>query len=122
MQRNIYIAYALWFFSTPIGGGLHRIYCGKFFSGIMQIILFWAGIFSYFFLIGYVFLAFWGIWWLIDTYFTALMVENINKSNKFERDYEEEEKIKRVKDLYEMLQKGAITEAEYQARKEIIFK
>lgn len=122
MQRNIYIAYALWFFSTPIGGGLHRIYSGKFFSGIIQIMLFWVGVFTYIFLIGYVFFAFWGIWWLADAYFTSLMVENINKANKFEKDYEEDEKLRRVKELHEMLEKGAISEAEYQARKDIILK
>ena len=44
MKRNIYIAYALWFFSVLIGGGLHRIYCGKFISGFIQLGLYWIGI------------------------------------------------------------------------------
>ena len=53
MKRNNYIAYALWFLGAfswiaamPIGGGLHRIYCGKFISGFAQIALFWLGSFT----------------------------------------------------------------------------
>ena len=53
MIRNNYIAYGLWFLGgllglvgLPIGGGLHRIYCGKFISGFAQIALYWLGAFT----------------------------------------------------------------------------
>ena len=65
MIRNNYIAYGLWFLGgllglvgLPIGGGLHRIYCGKFISGFAQIALYWLGAFTVWFLVGFVFLLF----------------------------------------------------------------
>ena len=129
MKRNNYIAYALWFLGTfswiaamPIGGGLHRIYCGKFISGFAQIALFWLGSFTLWFLVGFLFWAIWGIWILLDIFFVGIWVEDLNAfaSETEEDDYEQ--RLKKVDALYELYQKGAISKEEFEARKEILMR
>ena len=129
MIRNNYIAYGLWFLGgllglvgLPIGGGLHRIYCGKFISGFAQIALYWLGAFTVWFLVGFVFLLFWGIWWLVDLFFIGLWVEDINGDVGEKNDTEYAEKIRSVEALYELYQKGAISKEEYEARKDILMR
>ena len=129
MIRNNYIAYGLWFLGgllglvgLPIGGGLHRIYCGKFISGFAQIALYWFGAFTVWFLVGFVFLLFWGIWWLADLFFVGLWVEDLNGDVGEKNDTEYAEKIRSVEALYELYQKGAISKEEYEARKDILMR
>lgn len=122
MRRNVYIAYALWFFCATFGAGLHRIYCGKFISGFFQLALFWLGVSTAWILIGWLFLAIWGIWWIIDVFLTGGWVEDINSEINTEKDANYAEKIRSIEALYELYQKGAITKEEYEARKEILMK
>ena len=129
MIRNNYIAYGLWFLGgllglvgLPIGGGLHRIYCGKFISGFAQIALYWLGAFTVWFLVGFVFLLFWGIWWLVDLFFIGLWVEDLNGDVSEAKDADYAEKIRSVEALYELYQKGAISKEEYEARKDILMR
>ena len=129
MIRNNYIAYGLWFLGgllgligLPIGGGLHRIYCGKFISGFAQIALYWLGAFTVWFLVGFVFLLFWGIWWLADLFFVGLWVEDLNGDVSETKDADYAEKIRSVEALYELYQKGAISKEEYEARKDILMR
>lgn len=129
MIRNNYIAYGLWFLGgllgligLPIGGGLHRIYCGKFISGFAQIALYWLGYFTVWFLVGFVFLLFWGIWWLADLFFIGLWVEDLNGDVSETKDADYAEKIRSVEALYELYQKGAISKEEYEARKDILMR
>ena len=129
MIRNNYIAYGLWFLGgllglvgLPIGGGLHRIYCGKFISGFAQIALYWLGAFTVWFLVGFVFLLFWGIWWLADLFFIGLWVEDLNGDVSTQKDNDYAEKIRSVEALYELYQKGAISKEEYEARKDILMR
>ena len=129
MIRNNYIAYGLWFLGgllglvgLPIGGGLHRIYCGKFISGFAQIALYWLGAFTVWFLVGFVFLLFWGIWWLADLFFIGLWVEDLNGDVGEKNDTEYAEKIRSVEALYELYQKGAISKEEYETRKDILMR
>ncbi|MBQ3674907.1 MULTISPECIES: SHOCT domain-containing protein [unclassified Campylobacter] len=129
MIRNNYIAYGLWFLGgllglvgLPIGGGLHRIYCGKFISGFAQIALYWLGAFTVWFLVGFVFLLFWGIWWLVDLFFIGLWVEDLNGDVSETKDADYAEKIRSVEALYELYQKGAISKEEYEARKDILMR
>ena len=129
MIRNNYIAYGLWFLGgllglvgLPIGGGLHRIYCGKFISGFAQIALYWLGAFTVWFLVGFVFLIFWGIWWLVDLFFIGLWVEDLNGDVSETKDADYAEKIRSVEALYELYQKGAISKEEYEARKDILMR
>ncbi|MDA3080065.1 MULTISPECIES: SHOCT domain-containing protein [unclassified Campylobacter] len=129
MIRNNYIAYGLWFLGgllglvgLPIGGGLHRIYCGKFISGFAQIALYWLGAFTVWFLVGFVFLLFWGIWWLVDLFFIGLWVEDLNGDVSETKDADYAEKIRSVEALYELYQKGAISKEEYEVRKDILMR
>ena len=129
MIRNNYIAYGLWFLGgllglvgLSIGGGLHRIYCGKFISGFAQIALYWLGAFTVWFLVGFVFLLFWGIWWLVDLFFIGLWVEDLNGDVSETKDADYAEKIRSVEALYELYQKGAISKEEYEARKDILMR
>ena len=129
MIRNNYIAYGLWFLGgllglvgLPIGGGLHRIYCGKFISGFAQIALYWLGAFTVWFLVGFVFLLFWGIWWLVDLFFIGLWVEDLNGDVSEIKDADYAEKIRSVEALYELYQKGAISKEEYETRKDILMR
>ena len=129
MIRNNYVAYGLWFLGgllgligLPIGGGLHRIYCGKFISGFAQIALYWLGAFTVWFLVGFVFLLFWGIWWLVDLFFIGLWVEDLNGDVSETKDADYAEKIRSVEALYELYQKGAISKEEYETRKDILMR
>lgn len=122
MGKNVYIAYALWFLLAPIGSGFHRIYCGKFVSGFLQLGLFWLGQITVGILIGWVFLFIWALWWIADVFLTASMVESANLDSTYEKEMINRSKIKQVEELYELLQKGAISQAEYEARKEIIMR
>lgn len=122
MVRNVYIAYALWFFLAPIGSGFHRIYCGKFVSGFLMLGLYWLGQITMWLLIGFGFLAIWAIWWIADVFLTQSMVENANKSITTEQNISNEQKIKNVEALYELYKSGAISEAEYEVRKDIIMR
>ena len=109
MIRNNYIAYGLWFLGgllglvgLPIGGGLHRIYCGKFISGFAQIALYWLGAFTVWFLVGFVFLLFWGIWWLADLFFVGLWVEDLNGDvgEKNDTEYRQEKNFGAANGIY----------------------
>ena len=129
LKRNNYIAYALWFAGAfswavglPIGGGLHRIYCGKFVSGFAQIGLYWAGIFTLYFLLGLVILPIWLLWVLFDLFFVGIWVEDINEEagEGVAEDYSQ--RLKKVEALYELFQKGAISKEEFEARKDILMR
>lgn len=126
MQKNIYIAYALWFFSAPIGGGLHRIYCGKFLSGFLQLAMYWLGVITYATIIGIIIAVpiwiIWIIWWLSDVYFTGVLIEKNSILDSVNKNLSQEETIKNIEALYELYQKGAISKEEYEARKEILMR
>lgn len=126
MQKNIYIAYALWFFSAPIGGGLHRIYCGKFLSGLLQLAMYWLGVITYATIIGIIIAIpiwiIWTIWWLSDVYFTGILIEKNTILDSVNKNLSQEETIKNIEALYELYQKGAISKEEYEARKEILMR
>jgi len=121
MGKNPYIAYGLLIVSALfIGGGLHRIYCKRFATGFAQIGLFWLGQFTMIFLIGFVFLAVWGIWILFDIFLTDSMVAKFSdESLKTER-ARIETNLSNLENLFAQFQKGEISENEYRARKEII--
>lgn len=114
----MFIAYALWFF---LGGfGAHRIYCGKFFSGLAQLLLFWGGWATAWLIVGWVPLAIWGVWWLFDAFLTAEMVNKVNAISVAEGALNERETIEAVEKLYELYKSGAITKEEFERRKSAI--
>ena len=71
--KNMVIAYLLWWF---LGwAGIHRFYLGKTGSGIAQLALTVIGWATAVILIGFVFLAIWGLWWLCDAYYVQKYVK-----------------------------------------------
>ncbi|PTV94858.1 TM2 domain-containing protein [Rhodobacter aestuarii] len=58
------VAYLLWFFLGFFG--VHRFYLGRWFSGLMQLVLFGIGSALTFILVGYIPLALVGLWWALD--------------------------------------------------------
>lgn len=75
-QRNIVIAYVLWFFLGQLG--IHRFYCGKTASGIFQVILAVIGWATVAIFIGYLFLFILGFWLFIDIFLIPSMCKHPN--------------------------------------------
>ncbi|WP_169784510.1 NINE protein [Campylobacter curvus] len=119
-MNNIYIAYALWFFAGWLGA--HRIYLGKFISGFLMMGLFFVGAALKIVLIGYLFLAVWGIWWVIDIFLTSSYVERNLQKEELKRSLKMQSKEADLKRLYELYESGAISKAEFEARREILFR
>jgi TM2 domain-containing membrane protein YozV len=120
--KNVVVAYLLWWF---LGwAGVHRLYLGRVKTGLAQLILFAMGVVTAILLIGYIFLAVWGVWWLLDAFFTYKIVaeENerlgvvastfsVSKSGGIHNDLDQLEK------LHALYEKGALTKDEYEAKK-----
>lgn len=119
-MNNAYIAYALWFFAGWFGG--HRLYLGKFISGFLMMGLFFMGVSLQIILIGYLFLLIWGIWWLIDVFLTGAYVEENLKKERLKDGLRMQDKEADLKRLYELFESGAISKAEFEARKEILLR
>ncbi|MGG7074083.1 NINE protein [Campylobacter sp. 9BO] len=120
-MNNIFIAYALWFFLGWLGA--HRLYLGRFISGFAQMALFFLGSTTYwFFFIGFIPWVIWGIWWLLDVFATGRMVdENLLKQN-MKNELKNKSLADDLRVLYEKFERGEITKAEFEARKEILFR
>ena len=93
-------------------------------TGLAQLILFAIGIVSLILLVGYIFLAIWGVWWLLDAFFTYKIVteENerlrvlastlsVSKSGGIHNDLDQLEK------LHALYEKGVLTREEYEAKR-----
>jgi len=120
-MNNIYIAYALWFFAGYLGG--HRIYLGRFISGFLQMGLFFLGSATvWFFGIGLIPLGIWGIWWIIDIFLIGKIVDINLQKNLLKNKLKAEDLETELKRLYELYESGAISKAELEARKEILFR
>jgi TM2 domain-containing membrane protein YozV len=63
-RKSVMVAYVLWFFLWFVAG--HRFYAGKPLSAILQLLLHAIGWATAWLLFGYIFLAVWGVWWVID--------------------------------------------------------
>lgn len=120
MGNNIYIAYALWFFAGWLGA--HRIYLGKFISGFLMMALFFMGTYLQIVLIGYLFLAVWGIWWIFDVFLTGGYVDKNLQRDELKDALKKQSLESELKRLYELYEDGKISKAEFEARKEILFR
>jgi TM2 domain-containing membrane protein YozV len=120
--KSVVAAYLLWWF---LGwAGVHRLYLGRVKTGLAQLILFAIGIVTLILLVGYIFLAIWGVWWLLDAFFTYKIVteENerlgvlastlsVSKSGGIHNDLDQLEK------LHALYEKGVLTREEYEAKR-----
>ena len=73
-QRNIALAYVLWFFLGQIG--IHRFYTGRIGTGIIQLLLGISGWATAWLLIGYVPLGILWLWLFIDIFLIPGMCRN----------------------------------------------
>lgn len=76
-RKSVVIALVLWFFLGFFG--VHRMYLDKVGSGIVMAILTIIGGATTFILIGFLFLAIVGIWWLIDL---IIIIRDANAHNR----------------------------------------
>lgn len=75
-KRSTLIAYLLWFFLGPFG--VHRFYLKRFGTGIALLLLTAVGGALTFILVGYAFLAFATVWWVIDLFLIPGLVRDYN--------------------------------------------
>ena len=84
-EKNVVLAYVLWFFLGMVGA--HRFYLGKIKTGVAMLLLTVVGWSTSVILVGFLFLFAAGIWWLIDVYYTNKYVvehNHIMKAKKLE--------------------------------------
>ena len=120
--KNVIVAYLLWWF---LGwAGVHRLYLGRVKTGLAQLLLFAIGVVTLIVLVGYIFLVIWGVWWLLDAFFTYKIVteENeklgvlastlsVSKSGGMPNELDQLEK------LHTLYEKGVLTKKEYEAKR-----
>lgn len=118
--KNTIIAYVLWWFLGSLG--IHRMYLGRTGSGVTQLLLLIFGIVTWFFGIGILLLAILGVWWLVDAFLTYGMVREENEKRGlaviFSKSNDNDSSdLDQLEKLYNLREKGALTEEEYRDRK-----
>ena len=71
------IAYLLWFFLGY--GGVHRMYLGRWISGILMLLIFGLSLLLTIVLIGHVGLALIVLWWVVDALLIPGMTRRSNE-------------------------------------------
>jgi TM2 domain-containing membrane protein YozV len=75
-SRSVVAAYLLWFFLGY--GGVHRMYLGRWVSGLIMLASFGVSLLLTIILIGYLGLGVVIIWWLLDALLIPGMTERYN--------------------------------------------
>src|SRR3954469_1074092 len=73
-RKSVLLAYILWFFLGLFG--VHRMYLGRWGSGIAMLVLHGLSWLTYLILIGWLGFGLLGLWWLID----ALLIPGMTRS------------------------------------------
>lgn len=74
--KSAALGYILWFFLGFLGA--HRLYAGRIGSGLFQLVLHAVGWATAWIVIGWLFLAIWGVWWLIDAFLIHGWIRDYN--------------------------------------------
>lgn len=77
-KKSPLVAYLLWFFLCSFGA--HRFYLGEKGTAIAQLILCILGYLTLVILVGFVLLAVWGVWVLVDAFLIPGMVRKHNEA------------------------------------------
>lgn len=75
--KSALIAYLLWFFLGY--GGVHRMYLGRWISGILMLLIFGLSLLLTLVLIGHVGLALIVLWWAVDALLIPGMTRRSNE-------------------------------------------
>ncbi len=75
-SRSALLAYILWFFLGMFGA--HRMYAGRVPSGILQLLIHGFGWLTTPILIGWLFIAVWALWWVIDAFLIPGWIRDYN--------------------------------------------
>ena len=124
-EKNMGIAYLLWFFLGPLGS--HRFYIGENKSAIWMLVLFLVGSFTFALGVGIIVLLILGIWWFTDVYFTYKLIDQHNKKIKEQvseitAKNQTKDSMDGIEKLHELYEKGAIDKETYDKKKEELLK
>ena len=77
-RSSVLVAYIIWFFLGFFG--LHRMYCGRWFSGLLMLGLHGFSWLTWYIGIGIIGFGILGLWWLIDALLIPGMVRRSNNA------------------------------------------
>jgi TM2 domain-containing membrane protein YozV len=75
-RKSLPVAYLLWFFLGY--GGVHRMYLGRWVTGLLMLFIFAVSSLLSVIYIGFIGLGLIFLWWLLDALLTAAMVRGHN--------------------------------------------
>lgn len=75
-RSSVLVAYIIWFFLGFFG--LHRMYCGRWLSGLLMLALHGFSWLTWYIGIGIIGFGILGLWWLIDALLIPGMVRRAN--------------------------------------------
>lgn len=75
-RKSALLSYVLWFFLGFLGA--HRMYSDRVPSGLLQLFVHGLGWLTAPILIGYLFLAIWAVWWVIDAFLIPSWIRDYN--------------------------------------------
>lgn len=75
-KRSALLAYLLWFFLGFTGA--HRMYSDRVPSGILQLLVHGIGWLTTPILVGWLFIAAWAVWWVIDAFLIPAWIRDYN--------------------------------------------
>jgi TM2 domain-containing membrane protein YozV len=75
-SKSLVLAYLIWFFLGY--GGVHRMYLGRWISGLIMLVIFGLSLLLTLIFIGYLGLGFIILWWLIDALLIPGMAQRAN--------------------------------------------
>lgn len=76
-SKSLLVAYLLWFLFGY--GGVHRMYLGRWISGLLMLVIFCVSLLLTFVVVGYLGLGLIAVWWVIDALLIPGMARRANE-------------------------------------------